>query len=95
MKEMQRICKSIVKYFLKKPRQSNSGVIKNLFSGLKAVFQRDGAVKDQMTGLGVLTIGTEVAGSHKLEAVGRLCVAQCGFNLTAGQNLQGVGIQTS
>ena len=64
-----------------------------LFTGLKAVLQADGAVKYQMAGFAILAVGAEVAQTHELIGGRCLCVFQALFHLTAGENLQRVGVQ--
>ena len=66
---------------------------------LEAVLQRDRAVEDKMLRSRVAVVEAEVALTHELEALGVLALfghrqlAETGFDLAAGQNLQGIGVQ--
>ena len=64
-----------------------------LFAGFEAVLQTHGAIEDQMAGDAVLGVGAEVTQTHELVGSGSLSVFQTLLHLTAGENLQGVGIQ--
>ena len=65
---------------------------------LEAVLQRDRAVEDKMLRSRVAVVEAEVALTHELEALGVLALfghrqlAETGFDLAAGENLETVGI---
>ena len=63
-----------------------------LLAGLEAVLQADGPVEYQVTGSTVLAVGAEVAQTHELIGSGSLGILQAGLNLTAGENLQRIGV---
>ena len=63
-----------------------------LLCGLEAVLQADGTVEHQMVSGGVLGVGAEVAQTHELIGGGSLGVSERGLHLTAGENLQGMGV---
>ena len=65
-----------------------------LFAGLEGILQTDGAVEHQMTGSAVLGVGAEVAQTHELIGSGGLGFCQGSLHLAAGENLQGIGVQT-
>ena len=65
---------------------------------LEAVLQRDRAVEDKMLRSRVAVVEAKVALTHELEALGVLALfghrqlAETGFDLAAGENLETVGI---
>ena len=59
---------------------------------LEAVLQRNGAVEDKVIFCGILVIHAEIALTHELEALARLCGFEARFHLAAREDLEGIRV---
>lgn len=62
---------------------------------LEAVLQRNGAVEDKVVFCGILVIHAEIALTHELEALARLCGFEARFHLAAMRTLRESGFKSS
>lgn len=64
----------------------------SITSFLEAVLQRNGAVEDKVVFCGILVIHAEIALTHELEALARLCGFEARFHLAAREDLEGIRV---